>query len=78
MNATADDIYQELIALPKSKLAEVWQFIELIKYDTQKVKPQMKTLESFAMPELFKDEPIDEMLDYIYQQRQEDKMDNYE
>ncbi|MCV6637691.1 hypothetical protein [Candidatus Albibeggiatoa sp. nov. NOAA] len=40
MNVTTDDIYQELRALPESKLLEVKQFIEFLKYkksvDTQK------------------------------------------
>lgn len=31
---TAYDIYQELMALPESRLAEVQQLIELIKYKT--------------------------------------------
>ncbi len=32
MNAKAYDIYQELITLPDSKLAEVQQFIEFVKF----------------------------------------------
>ena len=32
MNVTADDIYQELIALPESKLAEIQQFIDFVKF----------------------------------------------
>jgi hypothetical protein len=83
MNATASDIYRELITLPENKLAEVWQFIELLKYDKQviqQLKPQkpVKKLEDFAMPELFEGESIDDMLDYIYQQRQADKMADYD
>lgn len=32
MNATADDIYRELITLPENKLAEVRQFVEFMKH----------------------------------------------
>jgi len=104
MNTKADDIYQELLALPESKLAEVQQFVEFMKYQANQAnsrisrKPQyqlvtttdlfnaqeldaqmpVRKLENFAMPALFENESIDDMLDYIYQQRQKDKKEDYE
>ena len=36
MNMTAYDIYRELNSLPEKKLAEIWQFVEFIKYQTAK------------------------------------------
>ncbi len=37
MNTTAYDIYQELMVLPESKLVEVKQFVEFIKFKQQQL-----------------------------------------
>ncbi|EDN66223.1 hypothetical protein BGP_5314 [Beggiatoa sp. PS] len=37
INITAQDMYQELMTLPNDSLAEIWQFIEFVKYKKQPV-----------------------------------------
>lgn len=37
INITAQDMYQELISLSDDSLAEIWQFIEFVKYKKQQV-----------------------------------------
>ncbi len=43
---TAYDIYQELMSLPEGKLAEVWQFVEWLKYGKQAELAVKKQIES--------------------------------
>jgi len=57
MNAKAYDIYQELITLPESKLAEIQPFIESVKHkNSNKPARQLGTATGlFTLHDDFKD-----------------------
>ena len=37
LHITVQDMYQELMTLPNDSLAEIWQFIEFVKYKKQNI-----------------------------------------
>jgi len=41
VNITAQNLYQELMTLPSDNLAEIWQFIEFVKYKKKLLKQEV-------------------------------------
>jgi len=68
INITAQDMYQELISLSDDSLAEIWQFIEFVKYKKQQVIQESPTIK---LGGLWRDYNVDITENDILQARRE-------